>query len=84
MNKRLKGLLLLSLLTGIVSFSLYSYTKLSNNSKIADITLSNIEAITNPETGPTPTCIYVGTLCIGVNPDGEIGYHPGLSHIEDF
>ncbi len=77
MNKKNKTLLGFTVLL----LSLSVCFLFSDNTENRGITLANVEALTTPEDSDKPkaTCIYVGTICGGINAEGDFGYHPGLS-----
>ena len=55
----------------------------SKESTITDINFDNIDGLAEDEsTDPKPTCIYVGTFCFGVDKNGIVGDHFGLSPIQ--
>lgn len=56
----------------------------SKESTITNITFDNIDALAENESiDPDATCIYVGTFCFGVDANGNIGNHFGLSSCKD-
>ena len=56
----------------------------SRESTITNITCDNIEALAEKESiDPDATCIYVGAFCFGIDSDGIVGDHFGLSAIQE-
>ena len=56
----------------------------SRESTITNITFDNIDALAENESiDPDATCIYVGAFCFGIDSDGIVGDHFGLSAIQE-
>ena len=56
----------------------------SKESIVTNITFDNIDALAENESiDPDATCIYVGTYCFGIDKDGNIGHHYGLSSCKE-
>lgn len=70
---------------GIILFSALTINFIfSNKFQSTEITFDNIEAIAQQESGGdfTPTCIYVGNICTGIDKDGNMGTFSGLSALK--
>lgn len=49
-----------------------------------NITFDNIDALAEKESiDPDATCIYVGAFCFGIDSDGIVGDHFGLSSYKE-
>ena len=46
------------------------------------ITFDNIDALAEKESDPAPRCIYVGQVCFGIDSEGHVGTHFGLSSFQ--
>ncbi|MDB9247219.1 hypothetical protein PN652_18435 [Odoribacter splanchnicus] len=54
----------------------------SKESTITGITFDNIDALAEKESDPAPRCIYVGQVCFGIDSEGHVGTHFGLSSFQ--
>lgn len=62
--------------------SLFINLNLSEQSDFSDISFDNLEALAADEGSgdkKEPSCIETGMVCTGVDKDGNIGHHPGLT-----
>lgn len=80
MKKKKAVLIGIIVLTGALFINLV----VSDNSGQTDLTLSNIEALAQKESGdiiPNPQCIESGTICFGIDKNNMMGQHPGLKYV---
>lgn len=54
----------------------------SKESTITGITFDNIDALAEKESDPAPRCVYVGQVCFGIDSEGHVGTHFGLSSFQ--
>lgn len=62
--------------------SLFINLNLSEQSDLSDISFDNLEALAadeNTDTTIKPTCIESGMICTGMDKNGLVGRHPGLT-----
>lgn len=68
----------------VLMVALFINLVISDNLGQADLTLSNIEALAQKESGdinPNPQCVESGTICLGVDKNDLWGRHPGLKYV---
>lgn len=72
-----------AIIAGIIILAgiLFMDLVISNTSGKTELTFDNIEALAGGESGGTfqPDCIESGFVCVGINQNGLVGKHKGLT-----